>query len=318
MVELLVVVAVIALLAVLIVPAVQQAREAARRMQCCNNLKNIAIASMCFESSTKHLPGPRMNAHPNTRFYTTDVGLFVTLLPYLEEQNLHSRFATNSPSNSLVNQSLLKLRPSILKCPSSLESEILHSMSGIFSGPPIDGIDGITCDYMGNDGVARSTNPLFGTVRLRVGTIVRERRLNEVSDGTSNTLLFWESVGDSIRMKKTKKLSVDLSAPRNFVYNIDSSASNNLVSVTQASYKSYIFSWTGFRIGVVFEESGAVMNFSNVIGQPYSAHPGLLTCCKTDGSVSCVSESIESSILMAMSTGSISFFGRAFETLAFA
>ena len=49
-------------------------------------------------------------------------------------------------------------------------------------------------------------------------------------------------------------------------------------------------------------EEGTVMNFSNLVGEPYSAHPGLLPCCMTDGSVTCVNESIESNILIAMST----------------
>jgi hypothetical protein len=175
-------------------------------------------------------------------------------------------------------------------------------MSGFFSGPPVEGIDGITCDYMGNDGVIREVNPLFGTVRLRVGALVRERRLHEVTDGTSQTLLFWECIGDALRSQRSKKLPADIYAPNSFYYNIDKSSSNNLACWTQASYKSYIFSWTGFRIGGIYEENGHVMNYSNVIGQPFSSHSGLLPCCMTDGSVTSVAESIDNSILMAMAT----------------
>lgn len=302
LVEIMVAISIIALLVALILPAVNQAREAARRIECLNNLKEIALASLSLESTTRHLPGPRMNAHPNSNLYNFDMGLFVTMLPYLDESRLYSKFAANSPSNSLANQSILLLRPSILKCPSALESALLHSMSGEFSGRPIVGIDGISCDYVGNDGTSGSGYPLFGTVRLRVGTIVRERRLSEVSDGSSHTLLFWESIGDSLRTQRTAKVSADLNSPSNFTYHIDNSIANNLYSTTRASYKSYGFSWTGFRVGVVNPEEGAVMNVSNLVGEPYSAHPGLLPCCMTDGSVTCVNESIETNILVAMST----------------
>ncbi|MCF7962384.1 MAG: DUF1559 domain-containing protein [Pirellula sp.] len=300
--ELLVVLGVLGLLISLLLVAVQHTREAARRMQCLNNLKNLALASINLESATRHLPGPRMNGHPNSLSYTSDVGLFVTLLPYFDEHELFLSFQTDVPSNSLQNSALLKLRPSILKCPSASESEILHSMSGTFSGPPIIGIDGVTCDYMGNDGVASEQNPLFGSVRLRVGEISRERRIREITDGTSQTLLFLESVGDALRLSERLKVSADTGCPSAFHYQINRSPSNNLISSTQASYKSYLLTWTGFRVGAIVEEAGHIMNYSNVVGQPYSAHPAMLPCCMADGSVSSVSDSIDISLFMAMAT----------------
>ena len=137
LIDLLITIAIIGLLIALVLPAVQQAREAARRIQCMSNLRNLGLASMSLESATRHLPGGTMNAHPASGKYRTDSGLFVNLLPYLEENALHAQFDTNSPSNSLANRNLLLKRPAILKCPSSQDSMSLGSLSGMFSGPEI-------------------------------------------------------------------------------------------------------------------------------------------------------------------------------------
>lgn len=129
LIDVLLTVAIIGVLAALLLPAIQQAREAARRIQCMSNLRNLGLASMSLESATQHLPGGTMNAHPASGKYRTDSGLFVNLLPYLEENELHSQFDTNSPSNSLANRNLLLKRPAILKCPSSQDSMSCHAVS---------------------------------------------------------------------------------------------------------------------------------------------------------------------------------------------
>jgi hypothetical protein len=63
--------------------------------------------------------------------------------------------------------------------------------------------------------------PYFGTIRLRVGTLVKERRLGEVTDGASNTFLFWGSVGDGIRLAKLSVVSINHEAADSFSYVID-------------------------------------------------------------------------------------------------
>jgi prepilin-type N-terminal cleavage/methylation domain-containing protein/prepilin-type processing-associated H-X9-DG protein len=82
LIELLVVIAIIAVLVGLLLPAVQKVREAANRMSCSNNLKQIALATMNFESAYRKLPYSRKIDHPDA------VGWYFQILPYMEQGTL--------------------------------------------------------------------------------------------------------------------------------------------------------------------------------------------------------------------------------------
>src|SRR5690349_14344227 len=89
LVELLVVIFVIAILIALLLPAVQAARESARKVQCANNLKQLGLGVHNYASRHKeHLPAFQTNKV---------VSWAVTLLPYLEQQVLHTPLATGRP-----------------------------------------------------------------------------------------------------------------------------------------------------------------------------------------------------------------------------
>ena len=147
LVELLVVIAIIGILVALLLPAVQTAREAARRMQCTNKIRQIGLAMLNHESAKGHFPeGTRTQLEstcsedfrfgrmkPGTRGGTqcsNGPGWTVLLLPYLEEQALYDQFqfGENDPSrafvylynycNTSVNRELQKTPLSIWQCPS--------------------------------------------------------------------------------------------------------------------------------------------------------------------------------------------------------
>jgi prepilin-type N-terminal cleavage/methylation domain-containing protein len=98
LVELLVVIAIIGILVGLLLPAVQAAREAARRMQCSNNLKQLGLAVHNFESAYKKIPssmtGTTWNYNYDDNKYSY-VGHLVQLLPYMEQNQVYSPYAAN-------------------------------------------------------------------------------------------------------------------------------------------------------------------------------------------------------------------------------
>ncbi len=124
LVELLVVIAIIGVLVGLLLPAVQSAREAARRMQCTNNLKQLALGCHNFESSRKYFPRGN-NAQPGGRFPEggNTSWLFV-VLGYVEQNNLFDRVSaaatstTNPNIQNAVTQGILPIRHPLVRCPS--------------------------------------------------------------------------------------------------------------------------------------------------------------------------------------------------------
>ena len=93
LVELLVVIAIIGILIALLLPAVQAAREAARRAQCSNNLKQIGLAVLNYESAMKILPPGAFWA---CRDGTRKGSILVHILPFIEQQSLHDAFDFNA------------------------------------------------------------------------------------------------------------------------------------------------------------------------------------------------------------------------------
>src|SRR6188474_2281111 len=90
LIELLVVIAIIAILIALLLPAVQQAREAARRTQCKNNLHNIGLAVHNFESTYTYLPSSQRP--PVAGPTVTRVAVYTQLLPYLEQSSIYNQY----------------------------------------------------------------------------------------------------------------------------------------------------------------------------------------------------------------------------------
>jgi prepilin-type processing-associated H-X9-DG protein/prepilin-type N-terminal cleavage/methylation domain-containing protein len=114
--ELLVVVAIIGMLLGLLIPAVMAAREAARRLQCTNNLHEIGLAIHQFHDSRRRLPPAWTNAADGVSGY----GWAVALLPYLEESDLqraiHCKLAVSAAQNDTPRNTDL----TIMRCPSDI------------------------------------------------------------------------------------------------------------------------------------------------------------------------------------------------------
>src|SRR5215813_13585278 len=96
LIELLVVIAIIALLIGLLLPAVQAAREAARRMQCSNNIKQLGLAVTLYEQIMGGLPPSALVVtQPGGTLWTSDFGLFGRILPHIEQSGIFNAINLN-------------------------------------------------------------------------------------------------------------------------------------------------------------------------------------------------------------------------------
>ncbi len=145
LVELLVVIAIIGILVALLLPAVQTAREAARRTQCVNNLRNVAIAMHNYHDAKKEFP-PAMIVRKDESRKATDINAFISgrlyanwailLLPYIEEQALQDAFTIyqddgdpeqiKTPANTVARGTDV----AVMRCPSDTGGDVRMSLDG--------------------------------------------------------------------------------------------------------------------------------------------------------------------------------------------
>lgn len=195
LIELLVVIAIIAILIALLLPAVQQAREAARRTQCRNNLKQLVLALHNYHDQASTFPYGW-----DTRGSTWSV----FLLPQIEQANLYNKlvFQESGPGNwgsGGGNQLLASEYISAFRCPSMAVAEHISSNSGIPNRVP--------SSYRGNAGSEASSDDtstivIPGTKSLEnlqqdgIFYACSSVKFRDITDGTSNTLLIGESATD--------------------------------------------------------------------------------------------------------------------------
>lgn len=200
LVELLVVIAIIGILVGLLLPAVQAAREAARRMQCSNNLKQLTLASLNYESTYQHFPARQAGTGTIQRWgLRLRASGFIALLPYLEQTALYNQInqGQRSPWAGWFRNNGANL--SFLQCPSD-------PGSGSATDPNGRQGRGNTCyAFCAGDSYARSAWDDLGERNDFMISVNRPKisnrgifgrhdytRLGQITDGLSNTLAFSE------------------------------------------------------------------------------------------------------------------------------
>jgi len=197
LVELLVVIAIIGVLVAILLPAVQNARESARRMSCRNQFKQIGLAMQSYaEANSEFLPYGSLGSNKPA--------LFTTLLPHLEKQNLYDKidFSADPRTSALK----FELVPEYV-CPS-------YEFEAIYRDAPQDDMEGALCTYQGVGGAFNALNE--SNVRKETATEgdmphngafgwLEQRSFSDFRDGTTNSLV----VGEFVHIDKTSGTFVE-------------------------------------------------------------------------------------------------------------
>lgn len=217
LIELLVVIAIIGVLVALLLPAVQQAREAARRAQCRNNLKQIALALHNYHDSYQVFPPGHMWASQSldlapATFYGAGTGFSwgASILPQIDQANVYNQINFTSfcclqnPSTpgEIQNTAAVKTPLPFVRCPSDVGPDVAATLA-------LDGIVQMAVSsYAGNGGSfdnshnndegSQKANGIFMRARHpSITTTTRgTKRINDLSDGTTNTVLLMETAWD--------------------------------------------------------------------------------------------------------------------------
>lgn len=294
LVELLAVIAVIGILVALLLPAVQAAREAARKVQCRNNLKQIGLALHNYANQHRdHLPawipaafdgaGKRIYGFGGKGLYWQQFSWRAPLLPYHEQQALFSSLDFAEAPTAAVNRPALARLLTSYQCPSSDGyPRVIDSFGqGREPRPRASAVDysgmfgGTGGQFGGLPGVWSAANPesdwnLDTPDESRFRELVAPPRLAAVEDGLSNTLIVFEQAGK----------------PANFFY-------GEIREVGPGQTGAWLTGEWGW-----FDPSNGLNAWNYT--QLYSGHPSMAHILMCDGSVRTVREGTSAEVLMAI------------------
>jgi prepilin-type N-terminal cleavage/methylation domain-containing protein/prepilin-type processing-associated H-X9-DG protein len=297
LIELLVVIAIIAVLIGLLVPAVQKVREAANRIQCSNNLKQLALAALNYHDAKGRFPNGLHTVDTAAGRYANGTCWEVELLPFFEQDNLKNRWDYDDFRNNVKGERDATTAQvlQVLLCPSdSLPQPVAYvSLNGQYEYAK--GWYGMQ-SYGANAGI--QSFPLNQVTRDGIFFQDSRIRLEDVSDGTSNTFLFGERSHDDAIFDRLTYTDVPSFYP-----------------LARWGTWAGVFATSGGSLGDRFLSTPVRINYrvppdgvkgdgsiNNRLCAYGSGHPGGANFAFADGTVRFLSERIPVETLKALST----------------
>ena len=273
LVELLVVIAIIGILIALLLPAVQAAREAARRSQCTNNLKQLGLGLHNYHDTFKGFPASQ---YFNTATNKNESTWVTHLLPFIEQKPLFDQiknwevcfgcFPTSTGADVVISTKI----PGML-CPSDVES--VNAINSYAKG-----------NYLANTGIGPMETDNNGTLGGPAGVFRRNRstRMADLIDGTSNTAM----LSETLKIDNVNDWRGVMHYPEGSAYQHNRSPNSSVPDELRASMCVTTLPRAPC-VGV-----GAAYNNRCLIFSARSLHPGGVNVALADGSIRFVSNSV--------------------------